>query len=382
MATIRPNFPNSSKSLAKRLAIAGAVLIAAIVFFSSCAARVDAGHVGIRVKLAGSSRGVDDIPVVTGWVFYNPLTEQLIMFPTSVQNVVWTKDAHEGSPHDESITFSSQEGVNINADIGLSFHIEPNMAPHLYLRFRKSDLMELANGYVRNAVRESFNMVASQMPVQDIYGASKGKLVQDVTKRLQDQLGKDGFVIDQLTINGALRLPENVASAINKAMEATQLAIQAENRVRQVKAEAEQAITQAKGQADSARERARGEADAKLLTAKAEAKANLILKYSVSPTVMQYRAIERWNGKLPVMNGGGALPLLTFDVSKVGKLGEDDEKKLRELLAEEDEEEKKRDDAAAAKKAEEKAGAAPAPKPEEQPTKEGATGADPLSGRK
>ena len=29
---------------------------------------------------------------------------------------------------------------------------------------------------------------------------------------------------------------------------------------------------------------------------------------------MQYRALEKWNGRLPVMNGGGALPMLsTFD---------------------------------------------------------------------
>lgn len=322
--------------MVKRLGVAIAVIIVAVIALSSCVARVDAGHVGIRVKLAGSSRGVDDIPVVTGWVFYNPLTEQLIMFPTSVQNVVWTRDVNEGGRHDESITFSSQEGVNINADIGLSFHIEPAMAPHLYLRFRKSDLMELANGYVRNAVREGFNVAASQMPVQGIYGAEKSKLVADVMKKLQDQLGKDGFVIDQLTINGALRLPENVAMAINRAMEATQLAIQAENRVRQVKAEAEQAITQAEGAASAARARAKGEADARLITAKAEAKANLILRASSSAQVLQYRALERWNGRLPVMNGGGALPFLTFDASKLGKADAIDEKVLREILADEE----------------------------------------------
>lgn len=329
--------PQSSgiSSLAKRLVMAVALIIGAMVLFSSCSARVDAGHVGIRVKLAGSSRGVDDIPVVTGWVFFNPLTEQLIMFPTSVQNVVWTKDAHEGNTHDESITFSSLEGVNINADVGLSFHIEPSLAPHLYLRFRKTDLLELSNSYVRSAVREAFSLEASQMPVQNIYGADKGKLVLAVTKRLNDLLGKDGFIIDQLTINGALRLPENVATAINRAMEATQLSIQAENRVRQVKAEAEQAITQATGSADAARVRAKGEADARLITARAEAKANLILRASTSPNVLQYRALERWNGKLPVMNGGGALPMLTFDAGKLGKIDEDDAKIIKELLGEE-----------------------------------------------
>jgi regulator of protease activity HflC (stomatin/prohibitin superfamily) len=336
MATpIRPQGADSTSFL-KRIGLAIALLLIGLFTVSSCVERVDAGQVGIRVKLAGSSRGVDDIPIVTGWVFYNPLTEQLVMFPTSVQNVVWTRDVNEGRAHDESITFSSQEGVNINADIGLSFHIEAAMAPHLYLRFRKSNLMELANGYVRNAVREAFNVVASQMPVQGIYGADKSKLVADVMKRLQDQLGKDGFVIDQLTINGALRLPENVATAINRAMEATQLAIQAENRVRQVKAEADQAITQAEGGATAARARARGEADARLITAKAEAKANLILRASTSPTVLNYRALERWNGRLPVMNGGGALPFLTFDAAKLGKGDDIDEKVLREILADED----------------------------------------------
>jgi regulator of protease activity HflC (stomatin/prohibitin superfamily) len=326
---------NPARSLISRIVLFIALVVVVLLAASSCSARVDAGHVGIRVKLAGSSRGVDDIPVVTGWVFFNPLTEQLIMFPTSVQNIVWTRDAHEGSPHDESITFSSQEGVNINADIGLSFHIEPSLAPHLYLKYRKNDLIELANGYVRNAVREAFNLEASQMPVQGIYGSEKGKLVSSVGKRLQDQLGKDGFMIDQLTINGALRLPENVATAINRAMEATQLSIQAENRVRQVKAEAEQAITAAEGAASAARARARGEADARLITARAEAKANLILRASTSPVVLQYRALERWNGKLPVMNGGGALPLLTFDASKMTKADADDEKIIRDLLGEE-----------------------------------------------
>src|ERR1700683_2779748 len=77
----------------------------------STTTRVDAGHVGILVKLAGSDRGVQDMPVVTGWVFYNPISEQIILFPTSVQNIVWSANPHEGRPIDESITFSSNEGV-------------------------------------------------------------------------------------------------------------------------------------------------------------------------------------------------------------------------------------------------------------------------------
>jgi len=320
---------------ARRFVVVGGLLFVALFFGCQATTRVDAGHVGIRVKLAGSDRGVQDMPVVTGWVVYNPISEQIVIFPTSVQNVVWTANPHEGRPVDESITFSSSEGVNVNADVGLSFHIEPNLAPKLYGRFRQNDMMALADGYVRNAVREAFNDVTSKMAVQDIYGAGKSKMLADVTKECRDILGKDGFVIDQLTINGALRLPQNVAEAINRAMEATQNAIQSENKVRQVRAEAEQAITQAHGQAEATRQKAEGEADAILIRARSEAKANEIIRLSTSPAVLQYRALEHWDGKLPTFNGSGQMPMLTFDASKVAGL--DDaarEKKLRELLAE------------------------------------------------
>lgn len=328
--------PEDALQSARRF-LAGAAAVA-LLFFVGCSTvhRVDAGHVGIKVRLAGSSRGVQDMPVVTGWVFVNPITEQLVTFPTSVQNVIWTATPHEGRAIDESITFSSSEGVNVNADVSLSFHIEPNLAPHLYSRFRQTDLNALAYGYARNTVREAFGEVASNLPVHEIYGSGKSKLLADVTKRVGDRLGGDGFVIDQLTINGALRLPQNVADAINRAMEATQNAIQAENRVRQVRAEAEQAVTQANGEAEARRRTSQGEADAILIKAHSEAKANEIIRLSTTGAVLQYRALERWDGKLPTFNGSSQMPLLTFDVSKLGA-GMDDatrERKLKELLAE------------------------------------------------
>jgi regulator of protease activity HflC (stomatin/prohibitin superfamily) len=358
--------PGTAGRTARRILIGIVILVGLVVMMTETMTRIDAAHVGIRVKLAGSARGVQDIPVVTGWVFYNPLTEQIVEFPTSVQNVVWTASAHEGRQVDESITFSSQEGVNVNSDIGLSFHIDPALSPHLYLRFRQPDLLLLADGYVRNAVREAFNDIASRMAVQEIYGAGKGKLIIDVSDKLREVLGKDGFVIDQLTLNGALRLPENVMIAINRAMEATQLAIQAENRVRQVRAEAEQAIAQAHGGAEAARQRAEGEADAVLIRARADAKANEIIRLSSTAMLLQYRAIERWDGKLPMMQGSGATPLLTFDVSKLGSNDAEREKKLRQLLQEEDNKEKQKaaEKSSAGKPTEDKAAApADSPKP-------------------
>lgn len=331
------NAPTKSPSFLARLIPIAVLLVFGVIVASSCVVRVGAAEVGIRVKLTGSDRGIENIPIVTGWVFFNRITEQVIVFPTSIHTTIWTKDVREGSPVDESITFSSTEGVNINADCALSFHIVPEKAPSIYMRFRKRSLEELADGYIRNAVRDSFNLVASQHTVDHIYGQGKTDFMKDVRAKLQEKLQADGFIIDQLTFAGALRLPDNVISAINRAMEATQLAIQAENRVRQVKAEAEQAITKAEGEASAARARARGEADARLIRAKAEARANLLARASTSAKVLQYRALERWNGKLPVMNGGNAFPMLTLDAAEVGSLSEDD-KKLAALFGLKDDE--------------------------------------------
>src|SRR5579885_1412717 len=60
--------------------------------------RVGAGYVGIEINLAGSQRGASEIPIRTGWVFYSPLTTQVIEFPTFVQTVKWTRDTSEGHP--------------------------------------------------------------------------------------------------------------------------------------------------------------------------------------------------------------------------------------------------------------------------------------------
>jgi regulator of protease activity HflC (stomatin/prohibitin superfamily) len=80
--------PFSSPRAVGGLVIAAFALIALIVVSASSCTRVEPGHVGIRIRLAGSQRGVQNAPIVTGWVVYNPLTEQVIEFPTNVQNIV------------------------------------------------------------------------------------------------------------------------------------------------------------------------------------------------------------------------------------------------------------------------------------------------------
>ena len=50
--------------------------LAAIVALSSCT-RIDAGHEGIKVNMYGTDKGVSDVVLVTGRVWYNPFTEDV-----------------------------------------------------------------------------------------------------------------------------------------------------------------------------------------------------------------------------------------------------------------------------------------------------------------
>lgn len=77
-------------------------------------------------------------------------------------------------------------------------------------------------------------------------------------------------------------------------IEATQRAIEAENKVRQVEAEALQKVAEA-----------RGKAEAILLEAEATAEANRKIAESVTPEVIAWKATEIWNGVLPF---GGTTP--------------------------------------------------------------------------
>ena len=282
-----------------KIAIAVAVgLFGLSILLLNMITRVEVGNVGLRVNLAGPARGVESVPIVTGWVWYNPFTEQIIEFPTRVLSVTWTRDRNDGGQFDESITFASAEGLTINADVGFAFHIEPSMAPRLYTRFRQADIDVLAHGYIRNMVRDALNEVASTMPVQDIYGAKKGALLSDARKRIDETFLKDGIGVDQLTFAASLRMPESVEQAINRTIEQNQAAISAQNRVAQVEAEARQKVAAANG-----------EAEAVLTRAKAEAEANRLLTQSLTPQLMEYRRLEKWDGKLPQVTGG-AIPML------------------------------------------------------------------------
>lgn len=268
-----------------------------IVFalLASCA-KVEPGYVGIKVNQYGDQKGVEDFPLQTGRVTYNPFTTDVYKFPTFRQNVVWQKAGDE----DESITFNSIEGSVVNADVGLSYSIDAEHVPGIFIAFRE-DIQHITHVFVRSEVRDALARHAGKYKVIDIFGVQKQALLDEVKADLIASLGKLGFEFEMVSFVGALRCDENVMQSINATIQATQLAISAQNKIVQAKAEADQAIETARGQAESI-----------LAVAKAQAEANRLVALSLTPELVQWRAIEKWDGVQPrFMSGGsGMIPLV------------------------------------------------------------------------
>jgi regulator of protease activity HflC (stomatin/prohibitin superfamily) len=268
--------------------------------------RIEAGHVGVQISLAGKQRGALDIPVRTGWVVYSPVSTQIIEFPTFVQTVKWTKDTTEGHPINEEMGFNSKEGMEIFVDVSLSYAIDASKVPDFYVKYRVSDMDMFTHGILRDVVRNSLNEVASTYVVEDIYGEKKAEFLRRVQTMIEQKMSPVGVSVQQFGFIGAPRVPSVIAAAITAKAQAIQQAERARNELATTQAEAAKKIAEAEGDAKSLVTRAQGEADA-----------NRIRQNSLTPQLLELRRIEnnralidKWNGQLPTVQtgqGGGMI---------------------------------------------------------------------------
>lgn len=284
-------------------------LLLIVLAIAVCAcSKVPAGNVGIKVNLLGGAKGVDTEELSPGryWIGVN---EELYLFPTFTQNNVWAAPAKDSSGNptgdDESITFQTVEGMNVNADVGLSYAIDPAKAAAIFQKYRKG-VEEITDIYLRNMVRDALVTAASTREIESVYGSGKAELVAEVEKYVRAQVDPLGIKVERIYWAGSLRLPPSVVAALNAKIEATQKAQQRENEIQQSKAEAQKTIEEARGVAES--QLLRAEAEAKSIRIKGEA-------LRENQRLVELTAIEKWNGVLPQVSGG-ATPFI--DLRSVG----------------------------------------------------------------
>lgn len=274
----------------RKIMMIGVMLVLALN--TAACTRIGAGYVGIKVSMAGDNRGVDQIPTTTGWVFYNPMTQTVYEWPTFMKQTNL-----EGT---DAISFSSESMV-ITAPLGFSYTLEASKVPHFFVKFRTDDLDGFTHGFLKNLIRDKMNEVASGMTIDQITNDQKGFLTK-VKDEVQKAVAPYGVHMeDQFGFTGKIELPPQVTAAVNAKIKATQDAMAAENQLRQTRAEME-------------KERIKNETYAanKIKYAEAEAEANLKVARSLTPELVEWKKLDKWNGQLPQVTGSGGGVLLSL----------------------------------------------------------------------
>lgn len=242
-------------------------IIAAIVAtlsFSSCGyERIDAGCEGILVNLYGDDKGVGDVSLCTGAVWYNTFTQDVYEYPTYVKTIDY-----------EPFTTNSKEGSEFTLDPQILINVEPGKSPLVFRKYRKGmdELLEtVIYKYVKDACRTQLNKYNT-----DYIVSHREEVEKAIETYLRNQLKKEHFELGPLTTG--LQYPKSIVEAVNAKTKAIQDAQRAEN---------ELAVTEA-------------EAKKKVISARAEAEAYELKTRALSPLVIQQMFIDKWDGKLPV----------------------------------------------------------------------------------
>lgn len=245
--------------------------------------RVDAGHVGIKVNLAGDERGVSSYEYKTGWVVLNDWFNRLYEFPTYQQHIEY--------PEQNVISLGGFSAV-----IKPSFNYSLNAGDvgDMFSNLRLS-VKEIEQGWLQTAIVGTVNDVANRWPIDSIFNHREqfeSEIVVEANKRVSKW-----FNVSQLRTN--IVPPPSLEQSIIAKTKAIQDAQAAYQQALVADARAQEKIATAKGDSAYAVIQAAGRAEA----IKKE-------QLNLTPLYLEYRRIQEWDGKLPqtlVTDGKGTL---------------------------------------------------------------------------
>jgi regulator of protease activity HflC (stomatin/prohibitin superfamily) len=262
-------------------------LVFASLFLVNSCERIDAGHVGVKVDMYGSGKGVNDVTECTGVVFYNPITTKIYEFPTFIQ--------HKEYKDENSFVVNSKDGSEFSVSPIMNYSVQREKVPAIFSKYRRS-LEEIEEGFLKTAVYDAFRLATNKYTADGLIG-NREVFEVEVRRLLEGQLLKEGFVINQFTSN--LVYPDSFKKAINAKNNAVQSALMAENKVKQAEAEAKIKVATANGNAE-----------ALLANARAEAESNRLRQQTLTPMLLQQQWIEKWKGNVPTTQLGANTQVL------------------------------------------------------------------------
>ncbi|MBI5247658.1 MAG: hypothetical protein HY923_10790 [Elusimicrobia bacterium] len=281
----------SAENLAKlgsRVGVIAVAIVALTVVMSSYTI-ISPGYTGVIFNIwSGSLRSVGQ-----GIAFRVPWITRVQSYPTALRTYTMVMRQAEGSAQeDDSIDLPTREGQHIRQDISVTYNTSEAEAAHVFRSFRGAPVQEIEDTFIRRTIITVAQNAAGQMPLSDILSAKRGELQGAIEKNLEVEMVKMGFHLDKVNL-GASHLPPAIENQMQQKMAAQQQAQQAEYELQKQETLAKAAVAQAEGEAKSI-----------LVRAKAQAESNRLLQASLTQTLVNYRAVDKWNGALPQVTSG------------------------------------------------------------------------------
>jgi len=257
-------------------ALAIAIVILFVIFIVWCnpIAIVGVGERGVKVTLGrvspqSYSEGVHFVtPFISKIKVMNVKTQKL-----STPTEVYTKDIQQAR---------------------ISYVVNYNLMPnHVHEMYR-----EVGKNYVDTilipAIEGNIKDVIGKWNAQDLV-ANRATATADILNKLQTQLEKRYISVTSFQIID-INYSEVFERAIESKVTAEQEALKAKNKTVQVEEEAKQ----------------------KLISAQAEAKSMQIRATALTQNkaLVEYEAVQKWNGKLPEYMMGGSIPFINMPIKK------------------------------------------------------------------
>ena len=263
----------------RRILVIIGFVVLFLAVFNSCEV-IDAGHVGVKVDMYGSGKGVNNVTACTGWVFYNPITTKIYEFPTFIQHKEY-KNTEDG---DNSFTVNTKDGSEFRVSPILNYSVSADKAPSIFAKYRRT-LPELEEGFLKTAIYDAFRLATNKYTAEQLI-SNRALFEVEVRKLLESQVVKEGFIVNQFTSN--LEYPKSFKDAINAKNNAVQQSLMVENQVQTATAQAKIKVAKAQGNAESL-----------MINARAEAESNRLRQQTLTPMLLQQKWIEKWDGSVP-----------------------------------------------------------------------------------
>ncbi|WP_052807307.1 prohibitin family protein [Risungbinella massiliensis] len=263
--------------------IVGVVLVLLCVLSTTI---VEPGYKGVVFSLNG---GLKKEVLDQGLNIHAPSPfNKVYQYPVSTETVYMTKTAESN----HSFDVNTADGKSVNVDVVYSYHMEANKLPHIFTKFRRQSHDQIEDTYLKTQIKTVMQEVTTSYSVLGVYTEHRSEVTKKIFEKLHSTLAKDGIILENFAMSD-VRPDANTLKSIQSIADA-------QNRQEFLKRE-EQNKRQ---EAINNKIEAEGKKEVSIINADAQAEANRRLESSLTPKLVQYEWIKKWDGKLPAVQGG------------------------------------------------------------------------------